>query len=410
MANIITVTALNRYVKTLLERDPVLTDVAIKGEIQNFVHHQKSGHFYFTLKDETATVKAVMFRSAASRLAFEPENGMSVIVRCRISLFERDGSFQIYVEELFPDGLGAAQMAFEQLKARLLAEGLFAEEKKKPLPAVPKRIGLVTSKTGAAIRDIYSVAQRRWPFADFLVYDASVQGREAEQALVDGIRALDASGLVDVIIVARGGGSREDLWVFNSEKLARAAYACKTPLVSGVGHEIDFTILDFVADLRAATPTAAAELVLPDISAYAERLQRAWSAADLAVSRKLMLCRQRHTAAAAAEVLQTPDLLFSARLARLEDAARRLTLAVDAKAAVGRQKLAHAAALLESLSPLSALARGYCIASSNGKTVRSKQQLEPGARLQLEFSDFAADCTVDQIIEKGGLLEKETKI
>lgn len=410
MANIITVTALNRYVKTLLERDPVLTDVAIKGEIQNFVHHQKSGHFYFTLKDETATVKAVMFRSAASRLAFEPENGMSVIVRCRISLFERDGSFQIYVEELFPDGLGAAQMAFEQLKARLLAEGLFAEEKKKPLPAVPKRIGLVTSKTGAAIRDIYSVAQRRWPFADFLVYDASVQGREAEQALVDGIRALDASNLVDVIIVARGGGSREDLWVFNSEKLARAAYACKTPLVSGVGHEIDFTILDFVADLRAATPTAAAELVLPDISAYAERLQRVWSAADLAVSRKLMLCRQRHTAAAAAEVLQTPDLLFSARLARLEDAARRLTLAVDAKAAVGRQKLAHAAALLESLSPLSALARGYCIASSNGKTVRSKQQLEPGARLQLEFSDFAADCTVDQIIEKGGLLEKETKI
>ena len=168
--------------------------------------------------------------------------------------------------------------------------------------------------------------------------------------------------------------------------------------------------MDFVADLRAATPTAAAELVLPDISAYAERLQRAWSAADLAVSRKLMLCRQRHTAAAAAEVLQTPDLLFSARLARLEDAARRLTLAVDAKAAVGRQKLAHAAALLESLSPLSALARGYCIASSNGKTVRSKQQLEPGARLQLEFSDFAADCTVDQIIEKGGLLEKGTKI
>ena len=410
MANVITVTALNRYVKTLLERDPVLTDVAIKGEIQNFVHHQKSGHFYFTLKDETATVKAVMFRSSASRLSFLPENGMSVIVRCRISLFERDGSFQIYVEELFPDGLGAAQMAFEQLKARLLSEGLFAEEKKKPLPAVPKRVGLVTSKTGAAIRDIYSVAQRRWPFADFLVYDASVQGREAEQALVDGIKALDQSGLVDVIIVARGGGSREDLWVFNSERLARAAYACKTPLVSGVGHEIDFTILDFVADLRAATPTAAAELVLPDISVFADRLQRAMQIADAAISYKLTVCRQHCDIVASTDVLQNPTLIFTSRETKLRELNRQLTQAMEAKLQGSRRELAQAAALLESLSPLGALARGYCIASSNGKTIRNKQQLVPGAQLQLEFSDFAADCTVDQIIEKGGLLEKGTKI
>lgn len=410
MANIITVTALNRYVKTLLERDSVLTDVAIKGEIQNFVHHQKSGHFYFTLKDATATVKAVMFRSSASRLAFLPENGMSVIVRCRISLFERDGAFQIYVEELFPDGLGAAQMAFEQLKARLLAEGLFAEEQKKPLPAIPKRIGLVTSKTGAAIRDIYSVAQRRWPFADFLVYDASVQGREAEQALVDGIKTLDESGLVDVIIVARGGGSREDLWVFNSERLARTAYACKTPLVSGVGHEIDFTILDFVADLRAATPTAAAELVLPDISVFDDRLQRMMQKADDAVSYKLAGCRQRYAKIAASEILQDPKSLLASSIAKIEELKKGLAQVMERKLLRGQQELAHTAALLESLSPLSALARGYCVASSNGKTVRNKQQLVPGDRLQLEFSDFAANCTVDQIIEKGGLLEKGTKI
>lgn len=396
MANVITVTALNRYVKTLLETDPVLTDVAVRGEVQNFVHHLKSGHFYFSLKDETGSVKAVMFRSNASRLAFRPENGMSVIVRGRISLYERDGAFQIYVDELFLDGVGAAQKAFEQLKARLESEGLFDTLHKKPLPAMPRRIGLVTSKTGAAIRDIYAVAQRRWPLADFLLYDASVQGQEAEHTLVEGVRQLDESGLVDVIIVARGGGSREDLWVFNSEALARAAYACKTPLVSGVGHEIDFSILDFVADVRAATPTAAAELVLPDIAAVRAHLAQAQNISKLAVSHKYKVCYNRLNVLLCTQALRNPARQNVAAMAAVADRTRRLQAAMEQKLAGVRQQLAARAGVVESLSPLATLSRGYCIASTPEGIVKKQNQLVPGEGVRLDFTDFSADCTVLQ--------------
>ena len=265
MANVISVTALNRYVKSILESDAVLTDIALRGEVSNFTNHYKTGHFYFTLKDEKCAVKAVMFRSYAQQLSFVPENGMRVIVRCRVSLFERDGAFQVYVEDLFPDGLGAMQMAFEQLKARLEREGLFAPEHKKPLPRHPRRIGLVTSRTGAAIQDILNVTRRRCPGMEFVLCPVNVQGAEAAPGIVRAIQVLGARDDIDVIIVARGGGSREDLWVFNDEAIARAAYACRVPLVSAIGHEIDFCILDFVADLRAPTPSAAAELATPDM-------------------------------------------------------------------------------------------------------------------------------------------------
>ena len=264
MAEVITVSALNRYVKTLLDANDALFDLALRGEIANFVQNARSGHCYFSLRDDVCSVKAVMFRTDARHLAFRPEEGMRVVVRCRATLYERDGAFQLYVNDMFPDGIGTAQLALEQLKAKLEQEGLFALEHKKPLPAFPKCIGVVTSKTGAALQDIRNVLTRRWPSVRLLLCPVTVQGFEAAQQVADAIKKLDQRKEVDEIIVARGGGSREDLWVFNAEMIARAAYRCKKPLISAIGHEIDYTILDFVADCRAPTPSAAAELAVPD--------------------------------------------------------------------------------------------------------------------------------------------------
>ena len=271
MAEVITVTALNRYVKALLDGSDLLYDLALRGEVANFVRNAKSGHCYFTLRDSQCSVKAVMFRSDAQRLAFRPEEGMRVVVRCRVTLYEPSGAYQVYVNAMFPDGIGEAQLALEQLKARLQAEGLFAPEHKKPLPAFPQTIGLVTSRTGAALQDIKNVIGRRWPAVRLLLCPVSVQGFDAAQEVADAIGVLDRRG-VDEIIVARGGGSREDLWVFNAECIARAAFRCRTPLISAIGHEIDYTILDFVADCRAPTPSAAAELAVPDREALRRQL------------------------------------------------------------------------------------------------------------------------------------------
>ena len=232
MADVISVSELNHYVKTLLDVNDGLFDLALRGEIANFVQNARSGHCYFSLRDEACSVKAVMFRTDARRLAFRPEEGMRVVVRCRATLYERDGAFQVYVNEMFPDGLGAAQLALEQLKARLEKEGLFDPAYKKPLPAYPKCIGVVTSKTGAALQDIRNVISRRWPSVRLLLCPVTVQGFEAARQIATAIRTLDQSGRVDEIIVARGGGSREDLWVFNAEEIARAAFRCKTPLIS----------------------------------------------------------------------------------------------------------------------------------------------------------------------------------
>ena len=409
MAEIITVTALNRYVRSLLESNPVLNDLALRGEIQNFVHH-RSGHFYFSLKDENCSVKAVMFRSNAARLSFEPENGMRVIVRCRVSLYDRDGAFQVYVEDLFPDGIGAAQMAFEQLKAKLQQEGLFASEAKKPIPRFPRKIGLVTSKSGAAMHDILSVAQRRWPAAQFLLAHAGVQGREAEDELVAALKALDESGEVDVIIIARGGGSREDLWVFNGEKLARAVYACRTPVVSAVGHEIDYTILDFVADLRAATPTAAAELVLPDRNAMRAKLDTVRENLRFQVSRRLDLCYTEYTALLYSPGMQAIHRRLEREEERLGLLMQRLEDQTNAAIRRGDARLAQTAALLESLSPYRVLSRGYCAALRDGQSVQDGTSLAPGDRLRLIFRNAEAMCTVDQISKERIQGEEKTEL
>ncbi len=259
MAQYIQIHELNAYVRQLLEQSEPLSQLIVCGEVSNFTRHYKSGHLYFTLKDETASVKAVMFRDKARLLGFQPQNGMQVLAYGRATLYERDGAFQIYVDFMRPFGAGAAQMAFDALRKKLEAEGLFAPEHKRPLPAMPRCIGVVASKTGAALQDVCHVITRRWPLTRLLLAPVSVQGLEAEQSIVDGIRALDADARPEVILVTRGGGSKEDLWVFNSERIARAAYGCRKPVVSAVGHEIDYTILDYVADVRAPTPSAAGD-------------------------------------------------------------------------------------------------------------------------------------------------------
>ena len=260
----LTVTQLNEYIKGILDHDPRLTDVYLRGEISNFKNHYSTGHYYFTLKDEGGMIRAIMFRSSAVKLAFLPEDGMKVVAHGRISAFVRDGQYQIYCDSMEPDGIGALYIAYEQLKRKLEAEGLFDPSRKKPLPKIPSRVGIITSATGAAIRDMINVCGRRFPFAELVLYPSLVQGPDAPAQLIDGVRYFNEKQSVDVIIIGRGGGSIEDLWAFNNEDLAREIAASAIPVISAVGHETDFTICDFVADRRAPTPSAAAELAVPE--------------------------------------------------------------------------------------------------------------------------------------------------
>ena len=399
MAEVISVSALNQYVKTLLDANDILFDLALRGEIANFVQNARSGHCYFSLRDAAASVKAVMFRSDARRLGFRPEEGMKVVVRCRATLYERDGAFQVYVNEMFPDGIGAAQLAFEQLKAKLEQEGLFAAEHKKSLPAYPKCIGIVTSKTGAALQDIRNVISRRWPAAKLLLCPVSVQGFEAAQQIADAIGRLDQSGKVDEIIGARGGGSREDLWVFNAEVIARAAYRCKVPLISAIGHEIDFTILDFVADRRAPPPSAAAELAVPDRAEHLrvllqleQRCQSTLQSRFAAASGRLERAGQQLSRDMARRTLTAGQTKLEAYQKELEDAARS-----------GIQKrtnqLRHAAALADSLSPYRVLGRGYAMVYDSKNRLCSADALSTGDRITLRGAAHTAECTVLSVEE-----------
>lgn len=397
MAEVISVSALNQYVKTLLDANDLLFDLALRGEIANFVQNARSGHCYFSLRDETSSVKAVMFRSDARRLGFRPEEGMKVIVRCRATLYERDGAFQVYVNDMFPDGIGSAQLAFEQLKAKLDREGLFAAERKKPLPRFPKCIGLVTSKTGAALQDIRNVIGRRWPAVRLLLCPVSVQGFEAADEIAAAIDRLDKSGQVDEIIVARGGGSREDLWVFNAERIARAASRCKTPLISAIGHEIDFTILDFVADQRAPTPSAAAELAVPDRAEFSRKLCNLEENIHISIQNRLSLCYNRLDETVQPLSRQNMQAQLAGRQQQLEAVSGQLQTAARKKQQDAGLRLRHAAALAATLNPYGVLARGYALVQDEKGRICAPDALREGQKMTLCGAVNRIHCTVDAV-------------
>lgn len=395
---VFTVTALNEYIKLKLETDEALMRVFIRGEISNFTNH-KSGHFYFTVKDETSRIAAVMFRSSASKLAFIPENGMKVIVGGRVSAYVRDGQYQIYVDTLEPDGVGALYIAYEQLKAKLSAEGLFDEAKKKPLPRYPMRIGVITSPTGAAIRDIINILGRRFPIAEVVLYPSLVQGESAAPQLIEGLRYFNEKKNVNVIIIGRGGGSLEDLWAFNSEALVREVAASELPVISAVGHEIDFTLCDFAADRRAPTPSAAAELAVPERYELKRKLGNVTARLELLEGKKLELLRSTLERMRKSRALTDPRNFIDDRRMALgvaEDKLyNRITFLLERK----KSALAGKTAKLDAMNPLSVLSRGYGAAfAPDGTVIRSAAQVEKGSDISLMLSDGTVRATVCDIV------------
>lgn len=399
MAEVITVSALNRYVKTLLDANDILFDLALRGEIANFVQNARSGHCYFTLRDEASSVKAVMFRTDARRLAFRPEEGMRVVVRCRATLYERDGAFQLYVNDMFPDGIGAAQLALEQLKARLEKEGLFDAEHKKPLPAFPKCIGVVTSKTGAALQDIRNVIARRWPSVRLLLCPVTVQGFEAAQQVAAAIRTLDQRKEVDEIIVARGGGSREDLWVFNAEIIARAAYRCKKPLISAIGHEIDYTLLDFVADRRAPTPSAAAELAVPDRAEQMRILQDLQQNIRKNMQKRFDLCYNSLEQYNFVLEQSSARRNWQKKSGELQQMQQDVQHEMCRQLQSAQQELQQAAVLASSLNPYKVLARGYAMITAPDGTILSPADLRSEKTIYVRGASNRAKCHVEAVEE-----------
>jgi len=376
-------------------------EIWVAGEISNYTR-AASGHRYFTLKDERSQVRAVMFRGAGQYLRFEPENGMAVHARAVITVYEPRGEYQLSVTLLEPAGVGALQAAFEQLKARLEAEGLFDPASKRPLPALPRRIGIVTSPRGAAIRDILTVLQRRHPNIQVTIYPTLVQGAEAPAQISAGVEALDATGAFDVIVLTRGGGSMEDLWAFNDERVARALAACSTPTISAVGHEVDFTIADFVADVRAPTPSAAAEMVIAredelreSVSALGRRMARA-------VEGQVRQQRARLSAASPRRLAAWVRSLYQRASQSADESGRALRRAAAALAGGGRANLTALAGRLEALSPLRALGRGYCIATRAGQSrpLLSAAELRIGEELRLRLAAGRIGCEVKEIDEE----------
>lgn len=396
MADYISVSALNRMVRRVLDDCAPLSDVIVCGELSGFTRHYKSGHLYFTLKDENASVKGVMFRGQARLLNFEPQNGMRVLAYGRATLYERDGAFQLYVDYMRPFGAGAAQMAFEALYKKLEAEGLFAPERKRPLPPVPRCIGVVTSKTGAAWQDVQTVIARRWPQTKLLLAPVTVQGLEAERSIVAGIRALDRDPRPEVILVTRGGGSKEDLWIFNSERIAHAAAACRKPLVSAVGHEIDTTILDYVADLRAPTPSAAAELCVPDRREFLQKIAILQENIQKSMQNRLQICYNRFSMTAAGAGMQNQRRAVARRAQDLERVQDAVQLAQQHRTRRAGESLRSAAALAQSLNPYGILARGYAIVTQDG-AVRTVDALRPGQNITLHGAGAEADCIVQAV-------------
>ena len=392
----VSVTQLTQYIKLLLDRDEILSQVCVRGELSNYKAHS-SGHQYFTLKDEGAVISCVMFRSDAMRMRFRPESGMKVILYGRVSLFPKSGQYQIYVTAMQPDGVGALAVAFEQLKTRLHEEGLFDAAHKKPLPSYPRRIALVTSPTGAAVRDMIRILGRRWPMAEVLVCPVRVQGEGAAQEIAAMLSYVDKYQLADVIITGRGGGSLEDLWAFNEECVARAIWQCQIPVISAVGHEPDVTISDFVADLRAATPSNAAELAVPDGDTLQGFLRQLKLRMEQAESQRISHLRQRLERLAKSRVMTRPEAYLQQQELHLEMLRQRLEHAGQVALQKNTQRFRQAAAKLDALSPLKVLGRGYAMATLDEQVVRSVEQLSQGEAIAVSFSDGTAQCRVETL-------------
>ncbi len=399
---LLTVSQLNRYIKAKFEEDGNLSAVFLSGEISNFTNHYKSGHLYFSLKDETAAIKAVMFSSAASRLRFLPKDGMKVIVRGRVSVYEATGQYQLYVDDMQPDGVGALNLAYEQLKAKLEKEGLFAPEKKKPIPKFPQRIGVVTSPTGAAVQDIKQILARRYPLAEVILAPVLVQGDGAALQIAEAIEKFNRLQCADVLIVGRGGGSMEDLWAFNEEIVARAVAASQIPVISAVGHETDFTICDFAADLRAPTPSAAAELATPDQEELKDVLLSYRYTISHLMRTQLRYQKQQLDELSACRYLSDPTFWITERHQRLDVLAERLKATMKMQVSEQKSRLAAFAGKLDGLSPLKVLERGFVYASDNkGRLIADAEQLTAGDAICLQMKNGIAHCTVD-VVEKAG--------
>ncbi len=383
----LTVEQLNSYIKDYLNTSPLLQKVYVKGEISNVRVYGGSGHIYFTLKDEGSAIPATMF-GGASKLKFKPENGMKVLCLGRVAVFVRDGQYRLYAEEMEPDGIGSLYIAFEQLKKKLEAQGLFSPAHKKKIPKIPFSVGIITAPGGAAVRDMINVSHRRFPAAKLYLYPSLVQGPNAPAQLISALKNLDESGICDVIIIGRGGGSAEDLWCFNDENLARAVYECKTPIISAVGHETDFTICDFVADLRAPTPSAAAELAVPDVRDLKKQFGNVEKRMLTLLSARTDYLRQRLNVLSQRPVLQSPKSYFDDRRMALARSEERLYSITESRLERERMKLYATSEKLNSLNPLSVLGRGFSVAfGEDGKAIRSVSQLPAGTEFELMLSD-----------------------
>lgn len=391
----LTVSELNAHIKRLLDGDMLLGSLAVRGELSNYKIYS-SGHHYFTLKDADSSLRCVMFRSSASRIRFRPENGMGVTAVGSVSVYQRDGAYQLYCTELIPTGMGDLYLAFEQLKARLSKEGLFDPAHKKPIPTYPKRIAVITSGSGAAVRDIIRVLGHRWPDAQVVVLPVRVQGVEAPPEIVGAIRYANRFHVGDLIITGRGGGSMEDLWAFNDERVARAIFESELPVISAVGHEPDVTISDFVADLRAATPSNAAELAVPDQAEIRELLTGLQARMEHTLRRELVHHANRLKDLSARKVLSSPTAYLDFKRMELDRLQSKMITVSDGWLAERRQQFGQVAASLDAMSPLKVLARGYAVAvNEKGNIIRSTADAEGGDRLRLRVTDGDIRCRVE---------------
>lgn len=383
----LTVEQLNTYIRDYLAGAPLLAQVAVRGELSNVRVYGGSGHIYFTLKDEKSAIPATMF-GGAGKLAFRPENGMKVLCVGRVSVFVRDGQYRFYAESIEPDGVGSLAAAFEQLKRRLEAEGLFDPANKKPIPKIPFRVGVITAENGAAVRDIINVTQRRFPPAQILLAPATVQGPTAPAELIRALHLLDGGGLCDVILIGRGGGSMEDLWCFNDERLAREIFACRTPVISAVGHETDFTICDFVADLRAPTPSAAAELAVPDVRELLRKFDNLQNRLRSLVGTRLQFLSHRLQALASRPVLASPQAYLDDKRMGLAQTEERLHRAAELFLERREQRLHVLEEKIRTLNPLAVLERGYAVVyDESGGILRDASALAPGDRFTVRLAE-----------------------